>query len=213
LGAVERTRVHLRYRCGVTDSPQALALAVRPLALAWIDAAVAALQGFLRASLVGDAPDPLVDAAFRTAFSGPATSLGAVVVATRLGQARGILVDDARYHATDDDASLALFPPGSALPPAYAIYGKGMTFTSAFARFGPCCRAAMLLHESIHVFDPESGLLENHISEWDEPRFSAQSLDASLHNPSAYVCFATQVHERALSWPVAMRYGAGRPND
>lgn len=186
----------------------ALALAVRPVALAWIDAGEAVLRDYL----VGKGTEPLLASAFRTAFSAEPSVLVAIFVASRLAQARAVIVDDTRYEDVSDADALALFPPGSALPPAYARFGIGMTFTSAFARFGPMCRAAMLLHESVHVFDAESGRPENHVSEWDEPRFSAQTLRASLRNPSAYVCFATQVHERAMSWPAALRYGAARPD-
>ena len=66
---------------------------------------------------------------------------------------------------------------GRAVPPAYALYERGVYFTPAFAPFdaatesgfGPCCRAAMVLHESVHVVDRRSGEPAIHISEWDEP--------------------------------------------
>lgn len=195
------------YRRAVSGSC-ALALAVRTIALGWIEAGELAL----RAYLVGTRAEPLLDAAFRTAFSAPPSVLGAIFVLSRLVQARAVIVDDARYEDVTDADALELFPPGSALPPAYARFGIGMTFTSAYARFGPMSRAAMLLHESVHVFDAASGLPENHISEWDEPRFSAQTPAESLRNPSAYVCFTTQIHERAMEWPAALRYGAARPD-
>lgn len=187
---------------------RALALAVRPIALRWIDAGETALHTYL----VGTRAEPLLDAAFRTAFAAPPGVARALFVLSRLAQARAVIVDDARYEDVSDADALALFAPGTALPPAYARFGIGMSFTSAFARFGPMCRAAMLLHESVHVFDAESGLPENHVSEWDEPRFSAQTPEQSLRNPSAYVCFATQIHERVIAWPAALRYGAARPD-
>lgn len=177
------------------------------MALAWIAAGEAAL----RDHLVG-ARAELLEAAFRTAFKRTPGVLGPLFVLSRLAQARAVLLDDARYEDVSDADALALFPPGSVLPPAYARFGIGMSFTSAFARFGPMCRAAMLLHESVHVFDAESGLEENHVSEWDEPRFSEQTPEQSLRNPSAYVCFTTQIHERVIDWPAALRYGAARPD-
>ena len=51
------------------------------------------------------------------------------------------------------------------------------------------------------------------MSEWDEPRFSAQLPEHALHNPSAYASFAAQVHHGALEWPVTARFGMMRPTD
>jgi len=127
--------------------------------------------------------------------------------------ARRIIERGAFYfkNVTNDEAARLFGTPH--IPPAYAIYDQSVYFTSAFARFGPMCRAAMVLHESIHVIDSASGTPEAHVSEWDEPRFTNQTQDESLHNPSAYASFAAQVHERKVAWPRAVRYGAGRPND
>jgi hypothetical protein len=103
------------------------------------------------------------------------------------------------------------FPPGAAAPPAYAIHGDRVYVTSAFLAFGPMCRAAMVLHEAVHLVDPRSGEPDIHVSEWDEPRFSSLSSDQAVHNPSSYASFAGQVHAGRLDWPREARFGAGNP--
>lgn len=202
----------------MTDSPRALAVAVRPVALAWIAAAEDALRSYIGKKATFGRPDGLVVAALATNFSLPSSRIplrGAVTaarIAAMFARARIVIEDDTLLFDIADEEATRLFPEGTPLPPAYALFDRGVYFTSAFARFGSMCRAAMLVHESIHVIDAASGAPEAHVSEWDEPRFSAQSLEDSLHNPSAYASFAAQVHEGALTWPVAVRYGAGRPD-
>lgn len=139
-----------------------------------------------------------------------------------LDRARGVIQESDRYFRSVRDADARRwFPEPAGLPPAYALFGEGVFFTSAFAPFdpttgrgfGPLCRAAMVVHESVHVVDAASGAPAVHVSEWQEPAFSAQTTEESLHNPSAYASMVAQLHERALDWPVAVRYGAGRPRD
>lgn len=127
-------------------------------------------------------------------------------------RAREVVVERDRFffEVTSEEAG-KLFPQG--VPPAYAIYGKGVYFTPSFHEFGPMCRAAMIVHESVHVIDPQSGAPDVHISEWMEPAFSRQTAAQSLHNPSAYASFAAQIYEGKLDWPPGVRYGAGRPHD
>ncbi len=199
--------------------PRDLALEARPIALAWIAAASDALHGYVGKKATFGRPDELVVAALATSFSLPPSrfplrgAATAARIAATFVRARRVIEDDTLLFDVADEDATRLFPPGTPLPPAYALFDRGVYFTSAFVRFGPMCRAAMLVHESIHVIDALSGSPEAHVSEWDEPRFSAQSLDDSLHNPSAYASFAAQVYERALAWPVTVRYGAGRPDD
>lgn len=199
----------------------------KPIALAWIGAAVGGLQEHLERLAGGDEASALVESALAINFSfrarGRLAAIGyAWLVLGTFTRAREIIIESERWFAsaTLDDVS-ALFRPDAGVPPAYAMYRRGVFFTPAFAPwdpatgrgFGPLCRAAMVLHESIHVIDPLSGLPDIHVSEWQEPAFSAQSAQQSLHNPSSYASFAAQVHERALAWPVSARYGAGRPAD
>ncbi len=86
-------------------------------------------------------------------------------------------------------------------------------FSPSFGTFGPFCRAAMIIHECVHVFDPRSAEPAVHVSEWDEPRFSAIPPSLQVHNPSAYASFAGQAHHARIEWPRAVRFGAGRPSD
>jgi hypothetical protein len=76
--------------------------------------------------------------------------------------------------------------------------------------FGPNSRAAMLLHESVHVFDTVSGI-DNviHISEFDVRYDTTIKPDNALHNPSAYATFAAHIVDRADRQPRDRRYGAG----
>jgi hypothetical protein len=183
-----------------------------PTALAWLDAAVEAL---------GRPDDALTATALAINFSAHA-DLREVAAEIRetYEKARGILLRSDRYFVgVTEEAARRLFPGD--LPPAYAIFDEAIYFTPRFEPYEPAtgrgfgllCRAAMVLHESIHVIDRESGTPEVHISEWDEPGFSAQTFEESLHNPSAYASFAAQIHERAMAWPREARFGAGRRAD
>ena len=131
----------------------------------------------------------------------------------RFLEARRIIEQSKRYFkdVSAEEAEKIFNTPH--IPPAYAIFDQAVYFTPAFLQFGPMCRAAMVLHESIHVIDSESGTKEAHISEWDEPGFADQTAEESVHNPSAYASFGAQVYEGKIEWPREVRYGAGRPND
>lgn len=184
----------------------------KPIALGWIDSALRELG----------ASSQLARAALAVNFSlrSGAPDLVAEIVAT-FEKARSVILRSDRYFVSVSDAAARRFFPTGGLPPAYALFDEAIYFTSEFAPydaatgrgFGPMCRAAMVLHESVHVIDRESGAPEVHISEWDEPGFSAQSVDESLHNPSSYASFAAQVHAGALAWPREARFGAGRRED
>lgn len=183
------------------------------MALGWVASARAAL----------DAPDaPLTRAALDVNFAFvrlDATEHAAhrVWIAAAYVQIQRVLErSHVLFADVSDGEAHRLF--GDAVPPAYAIGGDRVYFTREFrpwdpvARrgYGPKCRAAMLIHESVHVFDGRSGEPEIHLSEWD-PRFDRMTPEQQLHNASAYASFAAQVHHHALSWTREERYGAGRP--
>lgn len=204
-------RRHFRYVSSV--SPRALAETDKPLALAWVRAAITAME----------APgDPLTAAALAANFGW--SQLGWAKrflyrgrIEESLASIDEVLEASGRFFAdvSDEDAT-ALF--GAALPPAYASHHGRISFTSRFAPwdpatqagFGPCCRTAMLVHEAVHVFDPRSGEPDIHVSEWD-PRFDTMAPDLLLHNPSAYASFAAQIYTRSMKWPRTVRFGAGNP--
>jgi hypothetical protein len=186
----------------------------KPIALRWVDAASLALrQGSLSA---------LTRAALATAFKvrDPDPAFVARVLET-FGRSRAVLVESDRWFFDTSEREARKLFGGESIPPAYAIGGQGVYFTPLFEPydpdtgrgFGPMCRAAMVLHETVHVFDERSGEDAIHISEWDEPGFSAQTPEESLHNPSAYACFAAQIDDGRLDWPREARYGAGRAAD
>jgi hypothetical protein len=176
----------------------------KPIALAWIAAARACLdERLFRAALsVNFAFDRLAPEARRAYAERVRENVSAIA---------SIVEDSGRWFFDADDEEARRFFPGG-LPPAYALYQKGVFFTVAFARFGQKCRAAMVVHEAFHVIDPSSGDPEVHVSEWDEPRFSSLSPEQAVRNPSAYASFVAQVHERRLDWPRDARFGAGNPD-
>ena len=197
----------------------------KPIAVAWIDASIRALEAHCEWVVGADEPGSrrIVESALATNFSISARGLSLLPwlwwITGMYRSARQVLErSDAFFFDATDGEARELFG-ASGLPPAYAIFERGVFFTTAFAPwdparkvgFGPQCRAAMVLHESIHVVDPRSGEPEIHISEWDEPAFSAQSAEASIRNPSAYASFGAQVYTRSLDWPRSARYGAGSP--
>ena len=187
----------------------------KPLATAWIERALRAL----------DEPDAeLTREGLRVNFSGrrvPERAFAQRVAAIRETylRAQEVLAESARRFVSVSEHDVRRLFPNGALPPAYALYGDRIFFTPTFAPFdaatkrglGPLCRAAMVLHEAVHVVDARSGEPEVHVSEWDEPRFSRLSPDQSLHNPSSYASFAAQMHERVIEWPPQARFGAGNP--
>lgn len=201
----------------------------KPIALAWIDAAIVALNGYLEWLAGGEEPSTraVVDRALEINFSlSPSARLFRIpfvlLVLGTFTRARDVIArSDRLFSNVSEEETRRLFGSDGGMPPAYAIFAQGVFFTPWFAPydpatrtgFGPLCRAAMVVHESVHVIDRVSGEPAVHISEWAEPAFSAQTVEESLHNPSAYASFSAQVHEGALEWPRDVRYGAGRPRD
>jgi hypothetical protein len=185
----------------------------KPMALAWIDSALASLDRFEASG------DDLALAALEANFAWARTTRDDRIARVRLvaatfTTARTILHQSrTRFRGASEAEARRFFPAPAPIPPGYAVYGRHVFFTPSFADFGPKCRAAMVLHESIHVFDLRSGEPDVHVSEWDEPRFSGLSPEQAIHNPSSYASFAAQVHHERLAWPQCERFGAGRPGD
>ncbi len=192
----------------------ALAAGDVALALTWVDAAILAIDGY--------PSDDVTVAALYTSFAwGDVPYADEPAFLAQMRQKFEALRDVLTNHAvTFDDATnedaLAIF---SSVPPAYAYFNGKVFFTPNFkawdpastSGFGPKCRTAMLVHESVHVIDGVSGAPDIHISEWDEPAFSNMPASKAVHNPSAYATFASQVFEAQINWPVESRYGAGKP--
>jgi peptidoglycan hydrolase-like protein with peptidoglycan-binding domain len=86
----------------------------------------------------------------------------------------------------------------------------GPAFTNVDSHFGdrigPNSRAAILIHESVHVFDGVSGIdNDTHISEFD-PAYNIQPADRALHNPSSFAGFAAHIQNGGDPSP---RFGLG----
>ena len=72
--------------------------------------------------------------------------------------------------------------------------------------FGPFCRAAMVLHEPVHIVDfPMASQKINHVYEHD-PRYKLLTASQAVHNASSYACFAQQ-----MNFGSDTRFGAGKP--
>lgn len=112
-----------------------------------------------------------------------------------------------------DDTTSAEAAKGT---PAHVPFGSGkVNFTPAFQErdpvaktgFGPKCRAAMVLHEPVHVVDhPDASLAANHISEL-AANYATQPAANQLHNAHSYAAFAQHVFFGSDT-----RFGAGKPD-
>jgi hypothetical protein len=180
----------------------------RETALAWVGSALRALASPGAALTVAG-----LEANFAMGdVAGAEREMRALRVASTYVRVGAVLwMAEQSVTEVGEEEARAVFPSGTPVPPAYAIFGDRVYLTPAYARFGPMCRTAMLIHECVHVVDPRSGAPEVHVSEWDEPRFSSLTADEQEHNPSAYASFAAQMHVRKESWPREARYGAGNP--
>jgi hypothetical protein len=174
---------------------------ILPIAKRWVSSARERL----------DRNDPLVRSALETNFAWkrvPDRDRDAVFafVTSHLESIEAVMKDAERLFRRPARAEIDA--------PAYVYEGiVWFTSTFAFEHFGPKCLAAMIVHESVHVFDARSGEPAIHISEWDEPTFSAIPPELQIHNASAYASYAAQIHHGALEWPRDSRFGAGRPRD
>ncbi len=98
--------------------------------------------------------------------------------------------------------------------PAHVPFGTGkVNFTPAFKEragsrgFGPMCRAAMVLHEPVHIADhPAASNGANHINE-NAPNYATQPAMNQLHNAHSYASFGQQIFFNGAD----TRFGIGRP--
>ena len=95
---------------------------------------------------------------------------------------------------------------GAAGAPGYHHDGW-VAFTPHFRDFGPMCQAAMVVHESEHAVDPDSGTAAAHVYEWGSG-YATQAAEDAVHNASAYAAFAQHV-----AYGRDERFGAGRPTE
>jgi hypothetical protein len=113
-----------------------------------------------------------------------------------------------------DDTTSAEAAKGT---PAHVPLGSGkVNFTPAFKErdsaaktgFGPKCRAAMVLHEPVHVVDhPDASSAANHVSELST-KYATQPAANQLHNAHSYAAFAQHVF-----FGKDTRFGAGKPDE
>jgi hypothetical protein len=109
-------------------------------------------------------------------------------------------------------ASFRNGPQVSDFPARGSFVDQKIFFSPSFKDFdtpdekaiGPNSRAAILVHEAIHLTDSRSGEDDIHISEFD-PLYDRMSADNAIHNPSAYATFAWHI-TRGFDQP---RFGLG----
>lgn len=90
--------------------------------------------------------------------------------------------------------------------PAYAFFNQSVNFTETFLKFGPLCRAAMVLHEPVHYVDSLATAANDFYEHGAQ--YAGLTPQQAIHNPSSYVAFAQHLFYRQ-----DVRYGAGRPNE
>ncbi len=86
--------------------------------------------------------------------------------------------------------------------PAHVPFGGGKVFfTPAFQEFqvttgrgfGPLCRAAMVLHEPVHIVDhPLASTVPTHVHE-NSPQYATNPPEHQKHNAHSYACFGQHV--------------------
>jgi hypothetical protein len=111
-----------------------------------------------------------------------------------------------------DDTTSAEATKGT---PAHVPFGSGkVNFTPAFKErsgttgFGPNCRAAMVLHEPVHIADhPAASNGANHINE-TSAKYATQPAMNQLHNAHSYASFAQQAFFNGID----TRFGIGKPD-
>ena len=130
------------------------------------------------------------------------------------GKTLNILNHSANFFA--DDTTSAEAAEGV---PAHVPWGLGkVRFTPAFKErdktakpptgLGNLCRAAMVLHEPVHIVDhPFASQTANHVYE-HSAQYATQPAANQLHNCSSYASFGQQAF-----YGIDTRYGAGRPDD
>lgn len=99
--------------------------------------------------------------------------------------------------------------------PAHVPFGKGkVNFTPAFRErtktgqgFGDKCRAAMVLHEPVHIVDhPAASNGDNHIHE-NSTDYATKPARNQIHNAHSYACFAQHCFFGSDT-----RFGIGKPD-
>lgn len=202
-----------------------LALLDVPLATTKVRAALAAIRALQLARSTGTPSATLTIDALRTHFrlteAAPTFGVGRVMtdgdlitIVNRYTQLISLFAAAATRFRTGA-------PVNGIQTPAEAPLGGPITFGPAFTDgrnnfgdpigepIGPNSRAAILMHEGVHVFDGQSGADNAHISEFD-PAYERQSAELSLHNPSSFAGFAAHIVNNGDPSP---RFGLGDAQD
>lgn len=217
--------------------PAELARQSVPLALSWANAGLAAIRKALEAVQLSGGLSSL-DVVTRTALSGhfkitdglPKNRLEQLlrVVEKNFVGAIGVLGRAATMFHSVNRKQMSIDFGGGEGAPGYVMPNNrtrinfsplfhsfhspaagprpGMDWTGP--GFGPKCRAAMVLHEPIHIVDSFGG----HDIYEHGPQYLIMSPDTAVHNAASYPSFGAHVAENS-SLPLGPRYGAGRPAD
>jgi hypothetical protein len=198
-----------------------LALLDLPLARRKVRAAIAALTSFAKSRANGTTPSSVTIEAlrvhFRLSIATPTigitrqlTDADVTLILGTFNQVNGLLL--APGHRMRSGV-----PVNGLATPAESPLNGPITFGPGYSdrdshfttRTGDNSRAAMVMHESVHVFDSQSGAVNIHIDE-SSPAYDVQSADLSLHNPSSYAAFAAHID---LGRDPKPRFGGTPPGD
>lgn len=219
----------LERRTAPTPSPAMSALAERDkaISLQWAQAAVAQLteaRQFIVSPPPGPLPGlpPIVPPTVRLTFDALEVhfhiSTATIPRADYIAKVITIFQKDinllnASGNFFVDDTASAEAAKGI---PAHVPFGSGkVNFTPAFKErdratgtgLGPACRAAMVLHEPVHVVDhPDASFAANHVSELSS-KYATQPAANQLHNAHSYAAFGQHVFFGGDT-----RFGARKPD-
>jgi peptidoglycan hydrolase-like protein with peptidoglycan-binding domain len=199
----------------------ALAKRDRALSILWAQAAIAGLTD-TRNFIANPPPSPLLPprlvtvtlVALETHFHFSTATIPRVEYIDKVleiyGKDLNILNNPDTFFI--DDTTSAEATKGT---PAHVPFGSGkVNFTPAFQEragtigFGPNCRAAMVLHEPVHIADhPAASNGANHVNE-TSPQYANQPAMNQLHNAHSYASFGQQIFFNGVD----TRFGIGKPD-
>ena len=124
------------------------------------------------------------------------------------------LLDAFQIEAHADADGIVTFVPDGVAKVTVDIVGKAIRTSDAAEPVDLVIGVSDITTKDEIYLDPAIAARTVGLSiEWDEPGFSMQSVEESLHNPSSYASLSAQVYVGRAEWPKSARYGAGRPAD
>lgn len=198
------------------DRPRVAAEEAKPLALFWVDNAMAMLRSALRSFEPEPPADIRITLGLETArrhfhtdrLESTLTESDAIKLIEKNFQAmrRALSASGSIFISADDETATrntrGYFGSGMVVA-AFAYAQKNISFTSHYPTLGPKCKAAVIVHQLAHFIDPKmrdqscGGLI-----------YDLADFDTSLFNVHCYPNFAVNATPPYLD----ERYGLTRPD-